>query len=279
MIKNQVEKNKVGSHTYERYEVHSNVLNQDLHCGFLRQSPPAQITKTIYLFHGGGADDTQAAQAGLLPVLADLFSAHPEVQVVLPNIGSHFLHDHPTHTEKSYSKYFLEEILPACENGTQTKAGSRYLSGWSMGGQAALNMFLRQPAQFAGVGVHFPTLVEFDYNDAQQAAGYAARQNVAEGFMKVLVEEFKKTFIDSKDFNNHNPLHLAKNLPKAALENKKIYFDVGLKDEFGLSEGAKALHQILENKGIPHHYSAVAEGKHDGPFIHGQIAKLMKALV
>lgn len=279
MIKRQIEKNQVQKFNYERYEFHSTVLNQDFHCGFLRQTQAAQIHKTIYLFHGGGADDTQAVQAGLLPVLAELLGAHPEVQVVMPYIGSSFLHDHPTQNEKSFSKYFMQDIMPSCENGTQTTPAQRYLSGWSMGGQAALNMFLRMPAQFAGVGVHFPTLVEFDYNDSKQAAAYAARQNVSDDMMKVLVGEFQKVFVDMKDFNNHNPLHLAKNLSKSDLDNKKIYFDVGLKDEFGLSEGAQALHKILDSKGVAHQFAATPEGKHDGPFIHTQISKLMKHLV
>lgn len=279
MIKKQIEKNQVQNHSYERYVLHSAILNQDVHCGILKQVPAEQIQKTIYLFHGGGADDTQTVQAGLLPVLAGLLSTHPETQIIMPFIGNSFLHDHPTQKSKSYSQYFLKDVIAACESGTQTKACHRYLAGWSMGGQAALNMFFRELSQFAGVGVHFATLVDFNYYDNQQAETYALRQNVTADMLKVLVEEFKKVFLNIEDFNNHNPLSLAKHISRSALENKKIYFDVGLQDEFGLSEGAQALHKILDSKGIPHHFTTLADGKHDGPFIHTQISALLKYLL
>lgn len=165
MLKNKVEESQVNNWHYERFAFQSDILAKDLHCGFLRRRPAAQITKTLYLLHGGGADDTQAVQAGLLPVLGTLLEHHHDIQVVMPYIGSSFLHDHPNQKEKSFSKYFQEEILPTCEASTQTRADSRFLCGWSMGGQAALNMFLREAGKFAGVGVHFPTLVDFDYTD------------------------------------------------------------------------------------------------------------------
>lgn len=276
MSMRQIEKTQIQNHSYERYVAYSKVLHRDFHFGFFRQSPPSQIRRTLYLFHGGGADDTQAVQAGLLPVLAELLQRQPETQIVMPSIGNSFLNNHPN---LNYTKYFLEEVLPLCENETQTQAKSRFLGGWSMGGQAALNIFLRETGQFAGVGAHFPTLVDINYNDQNQVKAYMLRKNVTNAMAKVLVEEFQKVFVDTKDFNNHNPVALAKNIDKVSLTDKKIYFDVGSEDEFGLSEGAEALHKILNEKQVAHHFAVIPQGKHDGPFIHAHISKMLGYLL
>jgi S-formylglutathione hydrolase FrmB len=227
------------------------------------------------MLHGGNADDTQAAQAGLLPLLSETL-AERSVQIVFPNIGTSFLHDHPTDKKKSFSEYFLNEIVPAAEHGTATQ--ERFICGWSMGGQAALNMFARHPERFIGVGAHFPTLVQFDYLNPAEGAAYAARMKVSAPMMDILIGEFKKEFIDFKDFLRHCPLTLARE-KAASWSGKKIYFDVGSNDEFGLSEGAHALHEILSTKKINHYFKKIPQRKHDGAFIYTQIANLLNYLL
>jgi S-formylglutathione hydrolase FrmB len=274
MLKHKVEELPVNTWKYERYHFKSAVLGQDLHCGFLRPPESIAITKTLYMFHGGSADDTQAVQAGLLPHFVSLLKNQP-VQIAFPNIGTSFLHDHPTEPQKSFSNYFLKEIIPNAEHGTATQ--ERYLCGWSMGGQAALNMFARHPDRFGGVGVHFPTLIPFNYLDNAEAAAYAKRQNITATMLETLVTEFKKEFIDFKDFKRHDPLSLARD-KGSQWQNKKIYFDVGSEDEFGLSEGAQALHEILLDKKVDHYFKVIPQGKHDGPFIYTQIENLFNYL-
>lgn len=276
MLKSKVTEQLVNAWKYERFGFKSAILGQDLHCGFLRpEDKSSPITKTIYMLHGGNADDTQAAQAGLLPHLAETL-AQRSVQIVFPNIGTSFLHHHPTDKKKSFSEYFLNEVVPAAEQGTSTK--ERYISGWSMGGHAALNMFARHPEHFNGVGTHFPTLIQFDYLNPDEGAAYAARMNVSAPMMEILIGEFKKEFTDLKDFYRHCPLALAQERA-SAWNGKKIYFDVGSEDEFGLSEGALVLHDILKTKKIEHYFKNRPQGKHDGAFIYTQIANLLNYLL
>jgi S-formylglutathione hydrolase FrmB len=275
MLKSKVTEQLVNAWKYERFDFKSALLGLDLHCGFFRRADSAPITKTIYMLHGGNADDTQVAQAGLLPHLAETLGQR-NVQIVFPNIGTSFLHDHPTDKKKSFSQYFLNEVIPAAEHGIATK--ERLICGWSMGGQAAMNMFARHPEHFAGVGAHFPTLVPFDYLNPAEGASYAARMKVTAPMMEILVGEFKKEFIDLKDFYRHCPLTLARE-NAAAWSDKKIYFDVGSEDEFGLSEGALVLHDILKTKKIEHYFKNIPHGKHDGAFIYTQIANLLNYLL
>jgi len=277
MLKNQIETVEVKNWIYERFIFQSSLLDKDVHCGFLRPKAGQTITKTVYMFHGGDADDSQVAKAGLLPHLSEILDQHsPEnTLIVFPYIGKSFLHDHPTSKKKSFSDYFLKELMPVCEKGHQIQPENRLLCGWSMGGQAALNMFLRYPEKFSGIGVHFPTLIGFNYNDKMQKEAYALRQKVNETMMNILVGEFQKEFVDVSDFANHDPLHLVKQKAEQLGNKKKIYFDVGQDDEFGLSEGVQSLHDILSEKKVPHHYELVPQGKHDGAFIYGQLPKLL----
>lgn len=281
MFKSRTENKDVSNWVYERYGFRSSLLNQDFHCGLMRPKTGKSMTKTLYILHGGNADDSQAAQAGLLPLIADILtkSAAENVQIVFPYIGTSFLHSHPTIKTKSFSDYFMKELIPACEKDLRVQPEHRLLYGWSMGGQAALNMFMRNSEHFGGVGVHFPTLIGFNYNDKKEQESYAHRQNVGSDMMQVLISEFQKEFVDLADFSNHDPLHLAK-LNSTHLGNKKkIYFDVGQEDEFGLSEGARLLHETLLEKKIPHQYELVPQGKHDGTFIYTQAPKLLKYLL
>lgn len=147
-----------------------------------------------------------------------------------------------------------------------------------MGGQAALNIFMRFPERFSGVGVHFPTLIDFDYQDPIQQQAYAHRQNVKGAMLQILAAGFQNEFVDRGDFLHHDPLSLAQTTEASAWAGKKIYFDVGSEDEFGLSEGARVLHEILMQKSVIHHFEVVPQGRHDAPFLHKQIAKMLHYL-
>lgn len=281
MLKKRTETKEFNNWSYERFEFSSPLLQQDFQCGLLRQKNKGPVHKVVYVLHGGNADDTQAVQAGLLPILAEVADHHPQenIQFIFPFIGSSFLHEHPTLPEKSFSNYFLQELIPACEGGLKIIPQNRSLLGWSMGGQAALSIFTRFPERFGGVGAHFPTLINFDYQDPQQQQAYAQRQKVSPEMLKVLVSEFQKEFLNPQDFANHNPLALVKAKDPSLWQQKKIYIDVGDEDEFGLGEGGKALHDLFKAKNIPHQFELVAQGKHDGAFLHMQIRKLLRYLL
>lgn len=279
MLQARVDTIESGNWQYNRHVFHSKELGQEFHCGIFRSLKSTVIDTTLYLLHGGDGDDLQAVQAGLLTLLSDFLNSRNlhNVQVALPSIGTSFLQD--STPAKSYSHYFLQELVPACEAETKTRPESRFIAGWSMGGQSALNMFFRAPELFAGVGAHFPTLIDFDYTDKTQCENYAHRQNVSAPMIKILAEGFQKEFLDFQAFTRHDPLRLANALPPSQLGKKKIYFDVGQEDEFGLSEGARALHKICEAKGVAHQFEVVPQGKHDGAFIHGQLQKLLQHLL
>ncbi len=60
---------------------------------------------------------------------------------------------------------------------------------------------------------------------------------------------------------------------------KKIYFDVGEKDDFSLAEGAEKFHQILEKRKMKHEYKCIAMGKHDAAHIIQQFPSMITSLL
>lgn len=250
-----------------------------------RRDRPAHsnpILGSLYFFHGGGADDRQLIHFGAMDLvqgrLLDRFT-ELGLQVVFPYIGKDFLRDSREGEAISHSRYFLKEILPIAEEGTQTTAQSRWLAGLSMGGHAALNMFLRNSLLFQGAAAHFPTLVNFNYHSESEAQAFAERNRVGDDFLKTLLADLKEAFPEVSEFKKHDPITLASEINPALLQGKPLYFDVGTEDQFGLQEGAQALHGILEERKVPHGFDLVQGGKHDGPFVATHLCKLLEHLL
>ncbi|MFL5813480.1 MAG: alpha/beta hydrolase [Bdellovibrionia bacterium] len=265
-----------------RYTFQSQVLGKEY--TYCQLKPPEQPSETLYLFHGGNADDRQFYETGLLGLiqgeLGELFRKR-RIQVVLPFIGKSFLHQHPLEKQRSYSNCFFDELVPVVEANTRTAPSTRWVGGLSMGGQAALNVFMRKPGFFQGVAVHFPTLVCFDYTQADEVAAFSKRCSVTDPYLKILVDEFQNEFVDRQDYLSHDPIALFRKMSaeeRSVLAKKHIYFDVGGLDEFGLFEGCEAFHRELQNEGIAHRFESLPDGKHDGPFVFQQFPKLLSYL-
>jgi S-formylglutathione hydrolase FrmB len=265
-----------------RYSVPSQILGTEY--TYCRLTPSDQPAETLYLLHGGSGDDRQFYETGLLGLiqgeLAELFRKR-NIQVVLPFIGKSFLHQHPREKQRSYSDSFFQELVPAIEAKTRTTASTRWVGGLSMGGQAALNVFMRKPELFQGVAAHFPTLVCFDYTKPDEVDAFSKRCSVTDPYLKILVDEFQGEFVDRQDYLSHDPIALFKKASveeRRALQKKRIYFDVGSLDEFGLFEGCEAFHRELQHEGIAHRFENVPNGKHDGPFVFHQFPKLLSYL-
>lgn len=279
-----IERITVGDFDYERLEVRSDRLNRDVKLGraLPRGLRPEQVQGTLYVLHGGNGDDRQSIDAGLLELLpAELTAAWASqgLQLVFPWVGTSFLRSPASQGGEDWAGYFWSELLPLMEGGTRTSDDSRWMTGYSMGGQAALNVFLRQPGSFAGAGAFFPTLIAFDYTDPSQVEAFAARARVSEAYLKVLVDGFTSAFESLAHFSAHDPLALARGIDPRELAGKTLSFAVGSDDEFGLHEGAEVLSQVLTERGVAHSFECVGNGHHDLAFLQSRFVGLLQAVV
>src|ERR1700694_32795 len=112
------------------YSFQSQVLNTGY--SYIRLKLSERPHGTLYLLHGGSGDEKQLIETdvlGRIPAeLAETLKKR-NIQIVLPYIGKSFLHQHPTLPEHSYSDLFFNELLPAVEADTDTKASSRWIAG------------------------------------------------------------------------------------------------------------------------------------------------------
>lgn len=133
---------------------------------------------TIYLLHGGSADETQWSDVGI-PAAADRLitsGAIPSVIIVMPDGG-------PTMPD-SLAGELVDRLVPWADRTYRTRddASHRAVGGISLGGRVALEAVSARPGLFAAVGGHSPAL-EGDY------AHLAARLGVDRVAMRLDVGE------------------------------------------------------------------------------------------
>jgi pimeloyl-ACP methyl ester carboxylesterase len=256
-----------GPFHYHRSESWSEHLKRSVSYGVLSLSEN-HYQESLYLFHGGNGDDQQFVQAQLTEVISpenlELLRSRG-VRIFLPFIGVSLL-------QGSYSDYFFSELLPRLEDDLSRP---RHIGGWSMGGFAALSAFFRRPEMFNSVGAHFPSLIDFDFKDQKEIEKFSKRVGIDTQHLEILLGEYKRVFPSFIDFKKSDPISIVSSIDPELLKSKKIFFDVGSKDDFGLFEGAAALAKVLSEKKIAHSYACIEGGRHDGAFLHARINSLI----
>lgn len=281
-----IETRNFGDLIYTRWEFESPALGMMCRYGTLvsekLSKSPDKIGGTIYYLHGGNGDDRQPIEAELYKALSSDIQnllLDKGYQIVFPWVGVSFLSDERLVSGKSYSSYFTDEVIPAAEAGTATAESTRFIAGYSMGGQAALNYFLRHLDKFAGVGASFPTLITFNPFDNAEVASFSKRNSVVPPWLDILHGEFKREFKTIVNFSRHDPIKILNAVDIAKLKTKKIHIDVGSNDEFGLYEGVRVFHELLNKTEVAHSFTELPGGKHDAALLHVQFPKFIKVML
>jgi S-formylglutathione hydrolase FrmB len=81
--------------------------------------------------------------------------------------------------------------------------------------------------------------------------------------------------IDARLWAENDPLVAARRVDRKAVP--ALYFDCGTEDRYGLENGQRALHVILEGRGIPHTFE-LAPGDHGYEFVRSRLEKSLTFL-
>jgi len=115
---------------------------------------PDRRFATIYLLHGGTADETQWPDVGITAAADELLAAGraPPLLIVMPDGG-------PAMPD-SLAKDLVEHLIPWTDHTFRTipDAGRRAVGGISLGGRIALEAAADHPSLFAAVGGHSPAV-------------------------------------------------------------------------------------------------------------------------
>ncbi|MBI3896621.1 MAG: hypothetical protein HY313_11895 [Acidobacteria bacterium] len=221
--------------------------------------PPSYDTEksrrypVLYHLHGLGDNERSLIRFGGWELVEQLQESKriSEFLIVTPDGGRSFYLNSRDGSER-YEDFLIEEFIPAIERryrAVGNRAG-RGISGFSMGGYGALRLAFLHPQLFASVSAHSAAL--FDDMPADVAESLGGRSY-----------PFGKPF-DPAFWRQNTPLTIAGKAND--LKGLRIYFDCGQQDDYGFDAGARALHDILVKRGIPHEFH-LYPGNHSGQYM------------
>ena len=213
----------------------------------------------VYALHGLFEGSGFWERRGLAPILAGLrqSKAVPEFLVVAVDGGNSFFVNAPG---GRYEDMVTRDLVAHVESAFRVVPGrkGRALLGVSMGGYAALHIAFDQTGLFGAVATHSAMLLE-RIPSADQGAG---RWHMA-AFTKVFGSP-----IDPALWAENDPLVWAKRVdPKSV---PALYVDCGAEDRYGLASGHRALHRILDERGIAHAFE-LPPGDHGYEFVRARL--------
>jgi S-formylglutathione hydrolase FrmB len=228
--------------------------------------PSYDVSKTsrypiLYYFHGLGGDEQTLVSGGGWDLIQDLWDRRQigEFVIAAPAAGRSF-YINSRDGRARYEDFLLREFFPLIESNYRISPGRahRGVTGMSMGGYGSLRLAFAHPELFGSVSAHSPALIaklpraEFDRQDSF-------------GVLRVLGSAFGNPF-DAAFWERNSPFTIVRNSPKPS--GLAVYFDCGTEDDFGFYQGAKAFHDLLDSRGIPHEFH-LYPGRHDWPYFAG----------
>jgi S-formylglutathione hydrolase FrmB len=247
-------------------------------------TPPGarDIRGSIYFLHGGDGTDEQFLQAGLEACLSATRVAALSargIQIVLPNIGLSFLRSPSDPSLPSHWHALMNEVMPAMEAETAVTPERRWITGISMGGNAALSAFFRRPDLFGGCGTLFPGVVDFDPFSETALLHHAERTQISDTHRGILSGCFRSAFADADEYARHDPIALAAHVNPSVLVGKRIHLEVGAEDEFGLHVGVTRLAALCADRGIVSSIRVIPHGRHDAAFLHQRVDPMLHEML
>lgn len=244
-----------GAARVECKDVESRILRRSVrYCAILPPSydaaeSAARRYPVLYYLHGLGDNEQSLVNFGGWNLLENLQDSGRigEYIVVTPAGGSGFYINARSGTNR-YEDFFIREFVPAIERAYRADARRerRGLAGVSMGGYGALRFAFAYPELFAAVSTHSAALIE----SLPRAVPGSPR---IESRLRMMGGVFGTPF-DDAFFERQSPFTLARQRPAAQLKRVAIYFDCGSEDEYGFDAGARAMHDLLEKRGVPHEF-------------------------
>ena len=234
----------------ECLSLRSRILGQPVaYCVLLPPSYDGEKTRrypVLYFLHGLGDNEQMFLRSGGWNLTEELWEQGRlgEFLIATPAGDSGFyINSHDGRYR--YEDFFLQEFLPFIEHRYRTRPGRAFrgIGGISMGGYGALRLVFRHPELFGSVSAHSAALIE-----KLPAVTLADSQQIAS--LRILGDVFGSP-PDRAFWERNNPLTLARTAHLARLQ---IYFDCGSEDDYGFHAGAKALHNLLASRRIPHEF-------------------------
>jgi S-formylglutathione hydrolase FrmB len=234
------------------------------------QARDALRYSVLYDLHGLGDNEQSLMNTGVWSLIQDLRQQHKigEFLIVTPDAGRSFYINSRDGRER-YSDFFLQEFMPAIEHKYRVRAGhaSRGITGMSMGGFGALRFAFANPQLFSAVSAHSAALVA--------EPPRASNRGTMEGSPLVgMLGALFGSPIDTAFWNRNSPFVLARK-NTAEIARLKIYLDCGSEDSYGFDQGARALHDELDELHVKHEFH-IYPGGHNAEYFLAHVGASME---
>jgi putative tributyrin esterase len=227
---------------------------------------PDRKYPVVYALHGLFEGSGFWERRGLAPILARLreSGAVAEFLVAAVDGGNSFFVNVPS---GRYQDLVTKDLVAHVESAYRVVPGraGRAILGVSMGGYAALHLAFEQPGFATAVATHSAMLLE-------------AVPSVEQGAGRWHMAAFNRVFgnpIDAGLWAENDPLAWARKV--AAKAAPALYLDCGAEDRFGLASGHRALHAILDERGVAHAFE-LPPGDHGYEFVRSRLEKSLRFL-
>jgi S-formylglutathione hydrolase FrmB len=220
----------------------------------------------VYALHGLFEGSGFWERRGLATILAGLrqTGSVPEFLVVAADGGNSFFVNAPGGRYEDMVTRDLVAHIEASYRVLPGRAG-RALLGISMGGYGALHVAFDQPGLFAAVATHSAMLLE-----KIPSAEQGARRGQLAAFHQVFGDP-----VDTGLWNENDPLLQARKVEAKAAP--ALFLDCGAEDRYGLANGHRELHRILEERGVSHSFE-LPPGDHGYEYVRTRLEKSLRFL-
>jgi S-formylglutathione hydrolase FrmB len=236
-------------HRLEYGSVRSEILDEELGFAVLRAPAAPGVDPrdlpVVWLLHGMGDDHRSLDRFALSSRLLGAMESGriPRAHFAMPDGERGFYINWYDGTHR-YEDYILEEVLPAAEAllGARPTRDRRIIMGVSMGGGGALQIGMRHPELFSGMGSLSGLLL--DEADAKRL--------IRTSGMRFFVD-LKRVFSDGSDeafFDAHNIYEIAKR--RAAAFDQRIFLAAGTREDGDFLRTTRRFHDHLAALGIEH---------------------------
>ena len=206
----------------------------------------------LYYFHARGQNEKSWKQATSYPAMLQKYWQDKKYRfpkVVSVSFGPTWLATAKmSKPETGLEDRFRSEVFGTIE-GNLGQPKKRFILGASMGGLNALTLAFSFPEHFSRVASLCPPLYTISpYSSWADVARFLGRTGAQPKALVTSLGVGRHFFSNNSEWNRFSPLERVKDVqfPKFV----SYYISAGLKDEYGLYEGAELLANTLKERGV-----------------------------